>query len=512
MSQDRAFLKADLKASLVVFLVAVPLCLGIALASGVPPAAGLLAGVVGGLIVGFLSGCPLQVSGPAAGLVVIVWEIVNSVGLKGLCAAVILGGLLQIGGAWLRLGRWFQAVSPAVVQGMLTSIGILIVLSQLHTVFDVKPSGGGPQNIVSLFELLTSPDYRQTKGLSLEAGLIGLSSLLILVGWPYIPRVLKWIPPALFVVSFWTISTSFGLWSIQRVEVPLSIVESFRWDGLQTLLFAPDLKIILAGLTIAVVASAESLLSCGAVQRLAPLQKVDYNKELFAQGCGNLASGLLGGLPLTGVIVRSAANISAGAQTRFSTMFHGLWILLFVCFAPRLLNMVPTSVLAGVLLYFGGKLIKIKAFSEFAKTSRSEAYVFLGTILAIVMTDLLSGVIFGIGLSLLRLAIGASHLDIHIRKHEEKTYVHLSGVASFLSLPRLDSQLETLSKEGMFILDTQQLRSIDQACFDLLQHWAKGVTDAGGELEVMGPNLESLQLRLIRGGQGVAYVTNSKSA
>jgi MFS superfamily sulfate permease-like transporter len=173
--------------------------------------------------------------------------------------------------------------------------------------------------------------------------------------------------------------------------------------------------------------------------------------------------------------------------------------------------MIPSAVLAGVLVYFGGKLIKLKAFRDFYKTSRSEGLLFLATVLGIVLTDLLTGVILGIALSLLRLVIGVSHLDIHIRKSNGKIQIHLSGVASFLGLPRLDTQLETVDPKSDIILDTHQLRSVDQACLDLLTHWQRSVKDAGGKLDIVGPSLESLQLKLARSASS-NYTATAKSA
>jgi len=355
----RSWLARDVSASFVVFLVAMPLCMGIAIASGVPPERGLLTGIIGGIVVGLLSGSPLQVSGPAAGLVVMVFEMVEDYGIGALGPILLLAGALQCLAGALRLGRWFRAISPAVVHGMLAGIGVLIVAGQLQVLIDNKPMAGGLDNLLAAPGALLG--LLPLDGAGGEAALlVGLITIGIMIGWERLrPASLRLIPGALLGVGAGTAVAAALALPVLHVAVPDRLWEAVvlpKGEAFGQLL---QPSFMLAALALAFVASAESLLSASAVDRMQDRVRTNYDRELFAQGVGNGLCGLLGGIPMTGVIVRSSANVQAGATTRLSTILHGVTILAFVALLPGVLRLVPTAALAGVLVVTGWRLISV---------------------------------------------------------------------------------------------------------------------------------------------------------
>jgi len=386
---------SDLLASLVVFLVALPLCLGIAIASGVPPALGLITGIVGGIVVGVLQGSPLSVSGPAAGLTVIVAGIVAKGGVVLLSAVCVAAGLIQIAAALARSGRWFQAVPPALVHGMLAGIGVLIVASQVHVMVDDQPAGHGLENLVRIPAALLAifrGDARHT-----EAALIGLLTIAALVAWKrFAPERLRLIPATLVGVGVATVVTNAAGLPIARVDIPTDVFSAGALFGGDALRLLGRLDTWSAALGLAVVASAETLLCVGAVDRLAGGPRSDYDRELGAQGIGNTVCGLLGALPMTAVIVRSSTNLQAGGRTRVSSVLHGAWLLGLVAIAPWVLRYVAVSSLAAVLVYTGWKLVDRAALAELRRHGGSELVVYSVTLCAIVATDLLIGIVVGV--------------------------------------------------------------------------------------------------------------------
>ncbi len=425
----------DLLASVVVFLVALPLCMGIAIASGVPPALGLVTGIVGGLVVGFLAGCPLQVSGPAAGLAVIVWEIVHTHGLKALGVIVLAAGLVQFLAGVLKLGRWFRAVSPAVIQGMLAGIGVLIFASQFHVMMDHKPQANGLKNLLTIPAAVRDGILPFDGSVHMQAAGIGLVTILTLVVWAlWAPKKLKMIPGALIaVVVGLLVGLVFAL-DVARVQVPsdfittLEVGTTFGNLGLLT-----QGSILVSVLTMALVASAETMLCATATDRLHDGERTDYDKELRAQGIGNMVCGMLGALPVTGVIVRSSANIESGGATRRSAILHGFWLLLFIAALPFVLNQIPVSALAAILVYIGYKLVNPQAIKKLYQTQGAgEVAVFAVTLGTIVATNLLTGILVGFGLAALKLLYGATRLHVEVQEGEERNEVWLHGAAACL--------------------------------------------------------------------------------
>lgn len=454
-------IKHDLAPSIVVFLVALPLCMGIAIASGVPPAKGLLTGIIGGIVVGLLAGSPLQVSGPAAGLAVIVWELVNKHGLEALGAIVLGAGLLQLTAGFLKIGRWFQAVSPAVIQGMLAGIGVLILAGQFHVMLDDKPKGDGLHNLLAIPGAIAHA-LSTTDG-SHMAALIGLLTLFTIIAWPF-----KRIPAPLAGVTVASLTAALFSLDIKFVTVPSNLAEAVTFP---TFTFNPEL--LGAIVAMAFIASAETLLCASAVDQLHDGPRTDYDKELRAQGIGNMLCGLVGALPMTGVIVRSSANIDAGAKTRASAILHGVWLLAFVLLLPFLLQRIPTAALAAILVYIGFKLVNPQVIKRLKSQGNAELGIYAVTLVAIVATDLLTGVLVGLGLSLLKLLATQNQLEIDQDDTPAKVVLQMRGSATFLSLPRLASTLESLPRDREVHLKLDGLNHIDHACLDYLDSFRR---------------------------------------
>lgn len=383
--------KKDFFSSLIVFLIAVPLCLGIALASNVPPELGLLAGIIGGIIIGLLGGCSLQVSGPAAGLVAVVVNIIQEHGLTGLATATAIGGIFQIVFGIFKVGPLFQKIPRTVVTGMLAGIGILILLSQFITLGDLSPNGSAFENLKSIFLM---PQTMVYPAFFLGLGAIGIIFLIEKINKKYT----KSIPAPLIAVlsaTFFAIVMDF---QIANLKLPENFFLSLKDYTLFSQPFVMSFSLLFQGLLIALIATTESLLSVNAVDQMAKSHS-NYNKEVMAQGSGNFVSGLLGGLPLTGVIVRSSANVNAGGQTRLASIMHGVWILVFVSFFTGLLSYIPLTSLAAILVFTGLKLFNPIGIYKTFVHSFKDGMVVTTTMLSIVFIDLLSGVIIGLVLS-----------------------------------------------------------------------------------------------------------------
>ena len=511
--------RSDFLASVVVFLVALPLCIGIAVAVGVSPARALITGIIGGLVVGTIAGSPLQVSGPAAGLFVIVADIIlthqdryltalgenataDSEGaamahaLAALGVSVTLAGIIQIIAGRMRVGRWFRAVSPAVIKGMLSGIGALILISQFHVMLDHTATWGGKPARGGLQYLATIPTAIQkcfSGGNShLMAAFIGVITIATILLWTkYAPKKLKFIPGPLLGILVATLVSLvaralFANFDVIQLTVPANMFSettfpSTAWGG-----FLLDRSIWLSAFVIAMVASAATLLTAAAVDDMARDigVKTDYDQELTSQGVGNLLCGLVGALPMTGVIVRSSANVQAGARTRNSTIMHGAWLLLFVFFLPQLLTYIPKSALGALLVFTGFKLLNPAQLRQLWKVGKSEAMIYLTTVAIIVSVDLLIGVMVGVALSAGKLLHRFSHLDVQLKSDEEnhKYELKLRGAATFLRLPILAEYLEQLPGDAELHVVLEDVDYIDHACFELLMNWAESHVEEGGSL------------------------------
>ena len=473
---------ADLLSSIVVFLVALPLCMGISIASGMPPTAGIITGIIGGIVVGFLAGAPLQASGPAAGLSVLVYQLVGEHGPALLGVIILFAGLIQIVAGYFKLGPWFRAVSPAVIHGMLAGIGVLILVAQFHVMFDGKPIGTGIQNLLgmpaTLMNAVSAHDSRLT------AGGLGLLTILTIFGWGSLtPKTWRIVPaPLAGVLVAVIVAAVLHLDSIKYIDVPANIWSTVTLPTLDALKHILEPAILIGVLSVALIASAETLLCATAVDQMHTGPRTRYNKELMAQGVGNTICGMLGVLPMTGVIVRSAANVEAGAKTRYSTIMHGFWLLLFASAIPSTLKYVPISALAGLLVFTGYKLAYPKIVPTLLKFSRAEVFIYVATIAMIVMTDLLKGVTLGLALSLMKLLYDFSHLVIRQVENGKTVELHLEGAATLIRLPQLAAVLEKLDAGANVHVFIDKLDYIDHACIDLLTNWDRQHKAAGGAL------------------------------
>lgn len=614
----RTSLKHDLPASIVVFLVALPLCMGVAIASGAPVAAGLITGIVGGLIVGTFSGAPLQVSGPAAGLTVIIYQLIQEHGIEQLGVVVLLAGLLQLIAGLLHLGQWFRAVAPSVIQGMLAGIGILIFSSQFHVMVDDKPKPTGIDNLLTIPQAiekgislptlslaadrheraahiqqvgqlhllqeelresvhhlasgipalsavdpvtglaaepttsvdmqavenglatlipqqrqlveqlrefhdsrgatelqsamaateaaladLVAGDARQARvsqdEAAAELGLlrsalkdhrwaaaIGLLTIVLLVGWQaFRPARLKALPaPLLAILVATAVAASLDL-PVLSVEIPDRLTDAIYFPTLAELQSAFNGPLLIAAVEIAVIASAETLLCATATDRMHSGPRTRYDRELSAQGIGNMICGLLCALPMTGVVVRSSANINAGARTRMSTILHGFWLLIFVAGLSSTLRLIPTASLAAILVYTGYKLIDFKSLKSLAQHGWGEVVIYTATLITIVTMDLLAGVLLGIALSAGKLLLTFTRLKVNVEFAPDQTScdLRLSGSATFVRLPKLAAALEQIPSGIRVRIHSEQLVYIDHACFELLNQWEKQHLTSGGSVD-----------------------------
>ncbi|MFB9835562.1 SulP family inorganic anion transporter [Actinoallomurus acaciae] len=465
----RDILGRDVLASVVVFLVALPLCIGVAVASGVPPELGLVTGIVGGLVAGALPGSSLQVSGPAAGLTVLVYEAVQEHGLRVLGLIVLATGLLQFAMGALRLGRWFRAISISVVQGMLAGIGLALVFGQVHTLFDGRSPGAALANLTAL-PALVADSARDSSALA--AGGVGVGTLLVLVCWRFVPTWLRTVPAALAAVALATLATALLDLPVQRIQVH-GLLDALRPPTLDHLDRLADAGVLGTIVAFALIASAESLFSAAAVDRMHDGARTRYDQELMAQGAGNTVCGMLGALPMTAVIVRSATNVQAGARTKLSRVLHGGWLLIFTVAAPAALGVIPVTALAAVLVHAGWKLLSPREVGRLWRTERGEAIVLMGTTLAIVCTNLFEGVLIGILLAVAKTAWDVSDIHVDVREHDEGPIeIRLTGNATFLRLPRVLDTLEAIPHGRPVELDLSGLRHLDHACRTALLSWA----------------------------------------
>jgi MFS superfamily sulfate permease-like transporter len=485
---DKPFSKAtfgrDFLASIVVFLVALPLCMGISLASGMPPTAGIITGIVGGIIVGVISGAPLQVSGPAAGLSVLVWQLVDQFGLEMIGVIILFAGLIQLVAGLCKLGQWFRAVSPAVINGMLAGIGVLILASQFHVMLDYKPIGTGVQNLMGILTSLMNAINEG--GPHLQALGIGVLTIATIFGWSALaPKSWRLFPaPLVGAIVGIAAAQLMGFTDLKYVNVPDNIWAETIFPTPERLMRIMEWPVLIGAISVAFIASAETLLCATAVDQMHKGPRTKYDRELTAQGVGNTICGFLGVLPMTGVIVRSGANVEAGAVTRASAIMHGVWLLLFVSALPFTLKYIPLSALAAILVFTGYKLAYPKIVPTLLKYGRGEVLIYFVTIIMIVATNLLEGVLVGLGLSLIKLLYAFSHLEIRKDEADSRVDLYLKGSATLIRLPKLAAELEQLKPGANVHVHINELDYIDHACLDLLTNWDRQHAATGGSLTI----------------------------
>lgn len=488
-----ATLTKDFSASLVVFLVALPLSIGIAVASGAPIRAGLVAAVVGGIVVGLLGGAPLQVSGPAAGLTVMVFGYVQRFGFEATCVIAIGAGVIQVLAGSARVARTALAISPAVLQAMLAGIGVLITLGQIHVLF-----GGGPKS--SAFENLAS--LPQTlRDTNVSALIVGATTLVLLVVWnKTLARRVPFLPGSLVAIAAGTVLSMLLPTPAPQVEVPPNVLSAFTWP---TLGGASLQDLALAALALAFVASCESLLCAVATDKLHAGPRARLDRELIAQGAGNILSGALGGLPVTGVIVRSSANIAAGGKTQLSAILHGVWMLVFVAFFAGFLNLIPRAALAALLVHVGVNLVKLHEMRRVAKFG--EFAVYAATLLGVVFINLLWGIGIGVALALTLLLRSLSRLDFRTEEREGELLVTLRGALTFLTVPSIAARLSSVPA-GRRVRLHLEIQQLDHAAVEAIRAWRDGYEASGGV--VVKQPLDELwrEMRTPRDGASVPSV------
>lgn len=480
----RGALWADLSASLVVFAVALPLCIAIAKASGVPTSAGIITAAIGGVVVGLLGGGELQVSGPTAGLIMIVLGLREQSPVIPLAAAGMIAGLLQLAGGYLRLGKWFRAISPAVVLGTLAGIGMSLILQQLHVTVD-DPSAGDPiTNLLNLPRAVIGIFQEHGHPSHFPAAATGLLTLAVLLSWKRLPLgPLGRVPAPMAALTAATAIAFLLRLPVQTVEFDSLLSGLNAIDYAQLPVWLANPAIWLAGATIALVASSESLLTAVATDQLHSGPRTRYDKELAAQGIGNLICGAAGALPMASVVIRSSANVEAGARTRLATVLHGLWMLGFAWLLPGLLKLIPTCALAAILVPTGIKLIQHRQIRQLQMRSRSEWWICMLTAATVVLGSLPTGVLVGIGLSLLKLIYTFSRLKIREHRTPQcQTVLQLEGAATFLRLPKLAAALGNIPPHETLHVDIKKLSYIDHACLELLQQWNVQQQSTGGAL------------------------------
>ena len=473
----------NLSASIVVLLVALPLCLGIALASGAPLFSGIIAGVVGGIVVGLLSGSQLSVTGPAAGLTAIVAVAILKLQVyEAFLLAVVLAGIMQVALGYLKAGVIGDYIPNAVIKGMLAAIGLILIMKQFPHLVGYDANFEGDETFAQADQNNTlSAIYTALNTITPTAVIIGLGSIILLAVWekPFIKKnkLLQFVPGPMVVVILAIIINSTieqlsgiaGLESKHLVSLPIahSTTEFISFFTLPNFSFITNTQVWISALTLAIVASLETLLGIEAVDKLDPLKRVTpTNRELKAQGFGNIVSGLIGGLPLTSVIVRSSANVSAGGKTKQSTIFHGILLLLCAALIPGLLNKIPLSALAGILIFTGYKLAKITLFKEFYQKGFNQFIPFCVTIIAILFTDLLIGISIGIAVSLVFIIRSNFKTAVMIVNDNNNYLIRFKKDVSFLNKPIIKSELELVPENANLVIDVARAEFIDKDVID----------------------------------------------
>lgn len=492
------YLSKDIPASLVVFLVALPLCMGVAMASGGNVIQGILAGVIGGIVVGFISGSQVSVSGPAAGLITIVIAALSDLKvmtpehyLGAFALTIFLAGIIQLLMGVLKLGVIADFIPISVIKGMLAAIGIIMILKQIpHLVGYDKDAMGEEEFLQNDGHNTFSEIFFSFEQLSTMALIVGFTGILIHIFWDtkYIKnnKIFSLIPASLLTVVFGVLINEIAtivnpIYAIKpehMVRVPIfsstgNITESFV--GLFHSFTFPNFSFITSpvvwkiAIVIAIVASIESLLSLEAGDKIDPEKRTSpANREMFAQGVGNVIAGLVGALPITAVIVRTSANVNAGSKTKMSAIFHGFWLLAFILFAPDLINKIPLSALAAVLIFVGYKLAKPSLFIEQKKKGSIAFYPFVITIVAILLTDLLIGITIGMLLGFYFVIKSNFHKSFSIVREENNVLVRFHHQATFLNKSVLKKKLISIEKGDSVLLDFTNCTFMDSDIIDIL--------------------------------------------
>ncbi len=478
----------DFASSIVVFLVALPLCLGIALGSGAPLFSGLIAGIVGGIVIGMLSGSQLSVSGPAAGLTAIVAAAIGRLpAYEAFLLGVVLCGVFQLVLGFIKAGVLGDFVPSCVIKGMLAAIGLILILKQFPHMVGYDKNFEGDESFVQPDQDNTfSGIFSALSAITPAAAVIGIGSLIIYVLWEKFvskKKFAKLVPAPLVVVLIAVAASAFinnvpeyALKPDHLVNIPIagSTTEFLSFFTFPDWSQLTNKDVWVTGITIALVASLETLLSIEAIDDLDPYQRVTpTNRELKAQGVGNMISGLIGGLPITSVIVRSSANVNAGAKTKMSAVYHGILLLACVALIPGLLNLIPKAALAAILIYTGYKLAKPSLFKMFYQKGWNQFLPFIITITAILLTDLLTGVLIGIAVGLFFVFRSNFKTAVIVVNDHRRYLFRLRKDVSFLNKPIVKSKLESVPEDAYVLIDTSRADFIDRDVVEVIEDFMK---------------------------------------
>jgi carbonic anhydrase len=452
---------------LVVFLVALPLSLGIAIASGAPALAGLIAAVVGGIVAGALGGSALQVSGPAAGLTVIVAGLVDQFGWAVTCAITVAAGVLQVLFGLSRVARAALAISPVVVHAMLAGIGLTIALQQIHIVLGGDAQSSAWKNLTQLPGQVLHAHGHET--------LIGTLVIAILIVWRWAPGALGKIPAPLVAIVTATLVAIVFRFDVARVQLDGSLLDAIALPSLPSGNWG---AVAVGVLTVALIASVESLLSAVSVDKMRAGHRTNFDRELIGQGAANMASGTLGGLPVTGVIVRSSTNVNSGARTRASAIMHGIWVLVFAIPFAGLAQMIPMAALAGLLVMIGVRLVNRAHIETASKTG--DIAVYIVTVLCVLFLNLLEGVLIGLALSIALTVWWVVRVRIHAAPDGDNSWhVVIEGSCTFLSVPRLTGVLASVPEQANVTVELS-VDFIDHAARETIEDWCHQHRVSGG--------------------------------
>ncbi|MDD1621700.1 MAG: SulP family inorganic anion transporter [Methylococcaceae bacterium] len=502
-------LRRDLPASVVVFLVALPMCLGIALASGAPLFSGVIAGIIGGLVVAWGSGSHLSVSGPAAGLTVIVFEAIKDLGsFSVFLLSLVVAGVLQMVLGFLKAGLIGAFFPATVIKGMLAAIGLILIIKQTPHATGYDASFAGDESYMHESAKSSFFGLRDAlEGVSPGATLVSGAALLILIVWEtgFIKRfrLLEMIPGPLLAVVWGVAYNSWALthapeWAIEPQHL-VSLPELGSASSFLAQLCWPDFsyfnnpKVYSVAVTLAIIASLETLLSIEAVDKLDPHKRIaPTNRELKAQGLGNIISGLIGGLPITAVIVRSSANINAGGHTRMSAFFHGILLMISVLFFANYLNMIPLACLAAILLQTGYKLAKPKLFAEIYRKGWNQFLPFTITVVAILFTDLLEGIVIGIAIGIFFVLRANFHEAITLTQHGSHYLLRLHKDVSFLNKALLRKHLTAISDDSELLIDGNKALFIDQDILETIADFLLAAQDRNIHVGLQGFSVDGV--------------------
>ncbi|MEN8852687.1 MAG: SulP family inorganic anion transporter [Candidatus Arcticimaribacter sp.] len=473
MSQNNLFqnLKSDIPASIVVFFVAIPLCLGIALASGAPLISGLIAGIIGGLLVGALSGSQVGVSGPAAGLAAIVLTAIGDLGFENFLVAVVLGGVIQLGFGIAKAGVIGYYFPSSVIKGMLTGIGLIIILKQIPYFFGFNTNNSG--------DIFSQISYGSTLIAAISMGILLLWDLVLTKKAKIFQLIQGPLVAVVIGIIYATTTNGDAVWGIassQMVSVPTNVAD------LDFIIFPnfsaiTNINVWIVAFTIALVASLETLLCVEATDKIDPEKRITpKNRELIAQGIGNIASGMIGGLPVTQVIVRSSANIQSGGKTKMAAVIHGILLVASVVAIPFLLNQIPLSVLAAILLIVGYKLAKPALFKSMYQLGWKQFIPFVITIAGIIFTDLLVGIGLGVLVGVLFLLYDSyknSHSMIHheMENGKEVVKIELAEEVTFINKAPISYELDNIPVEAELEIDVTKTKYLDNDIVEIINNF-----------------------------------------